>query len=389
MDINRTAQKTPSDHQTYRQSFVNLEQSNEEYVIGPPPAADEMNAAMMKSHQTHQECLIIHQGSKVKDNNDDDGTAMSEPASKRRRGLTDDDNVLGDNDDDDNDDDVNDRSPTTQNSRRIMDAGAAEMSSDIAQADHGTVQLRTSDDVDTVDTDVDTKSLTQSTVEVAKLDLLPSKPLQTILECLDVPARELYILITTIKPFYNAVQSRPDIVVKNAYLSDGNPKRIISDVVTYIKDETIHVPSAMRLLRLVNATRCERGDECFRYNLISDQSALLSKKEQSRRPFGLSLCDSCVKAVSVRQFKLTTSWQAVIPDEFDTEGVVMNINSDRYDCRILRTPINEKLTGARVGSILDGMRFSQMTVGNPLPNWGVEEIEREMYRAEMSKKIRK
>ena len=51
-------------------------------------------------------------------------------------------------------------------------------------------------------------------VPAAKLDLMPSKALEKILEFLHVSPREMFVLVTSIKPFYDSIQSRPDIVVK-------------------------------------------------------------------------------------------------------------------------------------------------------------------------------
>lgn len=88
----------------------------------------------------------------------------------------------------------------------------------------------------------------------------------------------------------------PEIVVRSAVFGGGKMRDAVGSVVQAIKNKSIHVPSTLRLLRLVNAKRCERGDECFAYNLIKKKPDSVAKS--GKRPFGLAICQTCVKCAT-------------------------------------------------------------------------------------------
>lgn len=63
-----------------------------------------------------------------------------------------------------------------------------------------------------------------------------------------------------------------------------------------LNENSIYTPSTERMLRLVNAIRCERGRECCSFNLVTRKAGSLIAP--TTRPFGLALCLPCLQAVS-------------------------------------------------------------------------------------------
>ncbi|KAL7530651.1 hypothetical protein ACHAXR_006460, partial [Thalassiosira sp. AJA248-18] len=91
----------------------------------------------------------------------------------------------------------------------------------------------------------------------------------------------------------------PEAVIRSAVFNnlrkrDKNNRKIISNVMGYINNRSIHIPSAHRMLRLLNAKSCERGDRCWGKNLNTGKAMALNRNTCSR-PFGLALCDKCIK----------------------------------------------------------------------------------------------
>ena len=61
-----------------------------------------------------------------------------------------------------------------------------------------------------------------------------------------------------------------------------------------VRSRSIHVPSPLRLLRLLCAKRCERGANCWEYDLKAQLSGAEGVKADNR-PYGLALCKTCGK----------------------------------------------------------------------------------------------
>ena len=63
-----------------------------------------------------------------------------------------------------------------------------------------------------------------------------------------------------------------------------------------VRCRSIHVPSPLRLLRLLCAKRCERGANCWEYDLKAQLSGA-EGVNAGVRPYGLALCKTCGKDV--------------------------------------------------------------------------------------------
>jgi hypothetical protein len=117
--------------------------------------------------------------------------------------------------------------------------------------------------------------------------LLP-EILHTVFLFLD-QTRDVYSLAHCSKYLRSIVT--PEIVVRSAIFSGGKIKEAIHVVMNAVKKRSIHVPSTLRLLRLVNGKRCERLDECFAHDLVKNVPATCPKS--GNRPFGLMICPMC------------------------------------------------------------------------------------------------
>ena len=74
-------------------------------------------------------------------------------------------------------------------------------------------------------------------------------------------------------------------------------RKTLGNVMGYLSNRSIYLPSPSRLLRLLNATYCERGDECWGKNLCTGRAGLLDGS--SCRPFGLAMCEKCLKYATI------------------------------------------------------------------------------------------
>ena len=129
------------------------------------------------------------------------------------------------------------------------------------------------------------------------LEKLPPLALENILSFVADSTKELQMLVSTVKSFRQVILGRPDIVIQAGVFSGGIVKSITEDlIVNHIQPRNIHIPSTLRLLRLLNAKYCERGPKCFNYNAETGTSLNVSFSFVTRQ-YGLCLCPG--KCVSV------------------------------------------------------------------------------------------
>lgn len=127
-------------------------------------------------------------------------------------------------------------------------------------------------------------------------DALPALCIERIFAMLDSP-QDLFNLVFSSKFLMSLVT--PDTVIRSAVFNnlrkrDKGNRKTMSNIMGYVSNRSIHVPSTHRLLRLLNAKSCERGDRCWGKNLNTGKAMALNRNSTSR-PFGLALCDKCVK----------------------------------------------------------------------------------------------
>mmetsp|Transcript_39506 Transcript_39506/g.95552 ORF Transcript_39506/g.95552 Transcript_39506/m.95552 type:complete len:521 (+) Transcript_39506:81-1643(+) len=105
-----------------------------------------------------------------------------------------------------------------------------------------------------------------------------------------------------------------------------------------ISNRRIRVPSTLRMLRLLNAQSCERGKECFCYNLENEKSGPLVG--DIIRPYGLAICPPCLHALS-------SCWGSDFPSSLKSGKICTHGWS-----RVLCYPQFEQVTGDAVGSMV-------------------------------------
>ena len=96
-----------------------------------------------------------------------------------------------------------------------------------------------------------------------------------------------------------------DIVVRATVLEDAHKwstppgKLVLERIIELVRKRSIHVPSPLRLLKLINAKRCERGADCFDFDL---KTGLASKTDMGTyRPYGFAICGTCATDCSARK----------------------------------------------------------------------------------------
>jgi len=157
-------------------------------------------------------------------------------------------------------------------------------------------------------------------------------------------AEQIYHLSCMSKACRNALT--PEVIIRAAVFGGGRIKRTMEQVMNLVERQAIHVPSSFRLLRLLNATRCERMEHCLGYDLVKEKSSMV---RDSNRPFGMCICRLCLKGISATLL----GYQAF--DSPDHDRVA------RYDhTRMMTIEQVEHKTGDRVGSVVMGWKIVQV-----------------------------
>ena len=133
-----------------------------------------------------------------------------------------------------------------------------------------------------------------------------------------------------------------EVVVKSSVYCGGNSREIMSDLVRRIEKRSIFLPSAVRMLRLINGRRCENLSDCWGYNLRTQKHTNLATAHYISRPFGLCICKDCVKG-------LTTS----IPYSHFASS------NERVDDRTLDVPFYDS-QGKRQGPVVTTREIKQI-----------------------------
>ena len=156
-------------------------------------------------------------------------------------------------------------------------------------------------------------------------------------------SRDVFVLAFMNKSVQSFVTR--EVVVRTAVFNDGMPRNIIANVMESVDNESIFLPSPLRLLRLINSKQCECLDECWSYNVVTKKAAALSRT--CKRPFGLSICKECVKGLSV----------SLPYNHFATAGTPSNRVC--HDWRVLQRPFVDR-NGQRHGAIIDAKQLAQI-----------------------------
>ena len=142
----------------------------------------------------------------------------------------------------------------------------------------------------------------------------------------------------------------PEVVVRSAVFGGGRSREALACVMRYVQNRSIHTPSKLRLLKLVNGKRCERMESCFGLNLVSKQPQSLPKKS-GNRPFGLCICQCCVTGLSQSGF----SWRSEIANDPKADVLAIHDLS-----RVMTQPQSEWVTNDAIGPVVLMQKIKQV-----------------------------
>ena len=209
----------------------------------------------------------------------------------------------------------------------------------------------------------------------AALDQLPSPCITLIFEMLP-RCRDVFNLAFLSKHLLSHIEPRTDIVIRTAVFENRESSRahqaaessgvvgrrwggvskkrdlsnlIVTQIADHVRNRAIHVPTALRLLRLLCATRCEKVKDCWGYHLGKDEASnCLGTGQKDPRPFGFAVCSKCTEHCGR---KVPNFWQHWVKDE---PKVMILGNKHLYH------PTANANLGEKIGPILSARHIMQI-----------------------------
>lgn len=144
------------------------------------------------------------------------------------------------------------------------------------------------------------------------LDSLPALCIERILSYVPDPSDLLNL--SRMNSQINSLITAPLVIRAGVFhmlrrKKEAHHRKTLANIMNYLRRRSIHLPSPHRLLRLMNAKQCERGDDCWGKNLCTGKPGGLDE-HSTARPFGLAICSQCIKygtsTVSYRHFSNDT-----------------------------------------------------------------------------------
>ena len=128
-------------------------------------------------------------------------------------------------------------------------------------------------------------------------EILPPEVLEQIMGYLD-SARDVFSLTVGCRSRHIRSALTCELVVRSALFQDnGIANQRIKSLLQRVACYSIHMPSTLRMLRLVNGTNCERGVECCSYN--KKTGAVGDASSNTSLELGLLLCSTCSQVLTV------------------------------------------------------------------------------------------
>ena len=163
--------------------------------------------------------------------------------------------------------------------------------------------------------------------------------------------------------FFTTLSFQADIIIRSALLGDvvsrrkeAEEEKALYVITEAVRNRSIHVPSALRLLRLLCAQRCERGANCWNYDLKSQLASTdgLANRNGSR-PYGLALCKTCCSDVSHYVYSLPI---------LKGEEKIYEYGWNRLICFAKATDVLNLSNGELVGPIMDAKDITRITIAH-------------------------
>ena len=177
---------------------------------------------------------------------------------------------------------------------------------------------------------------------------LPPLCLEHVMSYIEDP-KDLYSVTFSSKSMSELLS--PEVVIRCAVFHNcSNKNKVVdrkkmSQIMYHVTNRAIHIPSAHRLLRLVNARRCERGADCWNRNLNSGLSGWIGSANVNR-PFGMAICDKCIKQTTIK-----VDYSNFARHEKGCATHSGNLLSDPY---------HDKVTGDTVGPLIPALSIFQV-----------------------------
>lgn len=177
---------------------------------------------------------------------------------------------------------------------------------------------------------------------------LPPLCLEHVMSFIEDP-KDLYSVTFSSKSMFELLS--PEVVIRCAVFHNcSNKNKVVnrkkmSQIMYHVANRAIHIPSAHRLLRLVNARRCERGSDCWNRNLNSGLSGWIGSANVNR-PFGMAICDKCIKQTTIK-----VDYSNFARHEKGCATHSGNLLSDPY---------HDKVTGDTVGPLIHALSIFQI-----------------------------
>jgi len=150
-------------------------------------------------------------------------------------------------------------------------------------------------------------------------------------------------------------------VIRSSVFAGGYPRKSMRAIIDAVTSETIFVPSLPRMLRLVRGRTCERGANCWGYNMTTGKAETTAKV---RDGIGLFLCQQCISNELNRPPPLPQDILSFVAHTGRTKR-----NAGRNDesiGRLVRDVLIEDKTGDTIGPRLSLKDIKQLIHTTPL-----------------------
>ena len=195
--------------------------------------------------------------------------------------------------------------------------------------------------------------------ELPPLEMLPNEILSRAFSYLDNSKDLLSLSLCSSKHIRKAITTH--LVVASSIFAGGISKERMEHIRTLVLNKSIHIPSTFRLLRLINAKRCERDDKCYGYNrttqLACENDVTVVHPYRVRGiAYGMHICGNCAEALSIPEPCHSFRDLALSLKRIKTRSS----SPTPYPEELIASQQTERITGERVGPVYDSQTHRQL-----------------------------
>ena len=134
---------------------------------------------------------------------------------------------------------------------------------------------------------------------------------------------------------------------------DGS-RKIMTQIAEDVRSRALHVPTPLRLLRLLCAQSCERGEGCWAYDTEKGTAGTRLGVDGAARPFGMALCLQCSNDACRTVPRWWNHWGR-------TEEKILKIGTAKLCHPSAAADLTVGPDGERIGPFLDARQIMQLT----------------------------